>query len=512
MPIIPGADAQRNIKATPVAPMRDEASSYFEGPKNIIKTATNIVQQWSDANDVMQSNNAKSKFGMKLADIQARAAADPGMVLDKDGMPVFQDNTQKYLQEIQEAKSDALTGISNKMVSVDLNSSFSLDGEIAGFRIGGQFKKKGVDYSATQAVKEYTRLTGAMLSDTSEGGSIRSQARQDRDLLLRNNVLAGIISPEQAEKLENQAITTVMEFKVYSDNSTQESQSDLLRELQNPNSSTSKNLDSNQRIKLVKELTYRISRNAVTMKKESAYSTFVDRTDTIKKIASGEVRYDDPSLLVKMSETDPTMYNILKMIQNNNGQYPPELNRSDIMEVQNFRDAVVSAYKQLDTDSLNKYIDNTIANFKNTRGDVKKLGILTDVAIAQAESLKTIPDDPQMVDDHWTVRDTLEFIKMAIPPLAPFVSQDFLRRKFGRKISGPAIKEEGKKAVRDAVRTAYPQTNALDGIPNVIMDENGLAEDVYYGPNELDGEEYAPTTSESVGSDNDATQTFDTRE
>jgi hypothetical protein len=495
------ADAQRNVKATLPEPYRDEASAAFEGPKNIIKAATNVVQQWSDANDVMQTNNAKARFSTKIADIQARAAADPGMVLDKDGMLVYQDNTQKYLQEIDDAKAEAIDGISNKMVANQLNTDFGVDGEIASLRIGGQFKKKGIEFSAMQAEKEYTRLTGVMLSDTSESGALRGRARQERDLLLRANVLNGIFTPEQAKKLEDESITNVMEFKVYSDDSTQESQSDLLRELRDPNSSTSRTLDPAQRIKLIKELTYRISRNATTMKKESAYSTFVGRTNLIKGIASGELNYKDPALLVKMSETDPTMYNILKMIQNNNGEYPPSLNRTDLLDSTNFRDAFVEAYKQLDQDALNKYVENTIANFKNTKGDMQKLGILAEVAIAQGESLKTVPSDPQVVDDHWTVRDTLEFILMAVPPLAPFIQEDFLRRKHGKKLSGPAIKEEGRKAVQDAVHQVYPQTNILDGVPNVIMDENGLAEDVYHGPNELDGEEYATTTAEPAGSD-----------
>ena len=106
MPILPVYDAKRNINAIPAAPLENQAAEPWKQAQKATGEVIDVVQKWSDANDVMQYTEAKAKHDLLVADIESRAAADPDFK-----------NSEKYALELQKAREESVKGISNQAVA-----------------------------------------------------------------------------------------------------------------------------------------------------------------------------------------------------------------------------------------------------------------------------------------------------------------------------------------------------------------------------------------------------------
>ncbi|RTK93042.1 hypothetical protein EKI60_06410 [Candidatus Saccharibacteria bacterium] len=131
MATFPTYNSQQNINANPAQVIREEASQPFKDQQKMLGTLQEITQKWSDANDVMQYTEAKAKHSTAIAQIQARAEADPNY---KD--------SEKYYKELSSVNQEVLKGIDNKEVASKAGLEFNHDAQIAKIKIGANFRKK----------------------------------------------------------------------------------------------------------------------------------------------------------------------------------------------------------------------------------------------------------------------------------------------------------------------------------------------------------------------------------
>ena len=199
MPSLPIYTSQRNITAQQSQPLRNEASKPFEMNKEVVGAIQNVTQAWSDAHDVMQYTEAKGAYEVGVADVQARAAADPNY---KD--------TKKYYKELEDAKKNSLKGISNKQVLEKLSLEMNFGNQMAGIKIDTNFKQKEVTankFNLGQSV-EGLQQKKLQASTPAEASQYDSQMQD----LLAVNVATGVVTQAEAEKMKDDANMLSAEF------------------------------------------------------------------------------------------------------------------------------------------------------------------------------------------------------------------------------------------------------------------------------------------------------------
>lgn len=288
MPTFP-YNSQNKINANPVAPIRNEAGQAFQDEQKVIGTLQEITQKWSDANDVMQYTEAKAKHGLAVADIESRAAADPNFR-----------NSDKYFKELNDAKENSVAGISNQQVASKASLELGYDTDIAALKIKGNFQKKQLDYNK---VMVKTELDTAMKNKLSfeAGSAAYMQADSNIQTLLQRQVQSGVLSYDEADKMLKDSQETAVKYEVYNDNSTQEKDSTLLKELKKSNGKYSF-LDPDTRLKMIEESQRRIFQNNQTFKREIELSKDNRFNDVFSKMNEGTFTLADLDREMAISE------------------------------------------------------------------------------------------------------------------------------------------------------------------------------------------------------------------
>jgi hypothetical protein len=204
MPTFPVYNAQRNINATPSAPLREgEAAAPFKMQQQVVGTMIDITQKWQETQDVVQATDAKGKYKTAWADILTRASSDPN----------FKDS-DKYYKELNKVREQSLHGVENIAVKNALGQEFQFEGQINKFKLDEIFKQKEIDYTRSvalpTAIKGYqngmiTAMTPAEYDKEREGLFTE----------IERNRLAGIIDYGEAEKIKKNAMYGAAETAVY---------------------------------------------------------------------------------------------------------------------------------------------------------------------------------------------------------------------------------------------------------------------------------------------------------
>lgn len=203
MPTLPIFNSQRNIQPTTGQPLRNEAAQSFEAQNNLLATATNIAQKWSDANDVMQYTQAKANYEVATTDIQTRAAADPDY-----------NNSPKYFKELEEIKKNSLSLIANQAVAGKAALEFDMGNRIAQIKIGADFKQKQLKVNQFNAKSLVESLEAKRLSAPPKAQEQYSlQIKQ----VLEANVASGTLSLDEADKILKNSQKTAAQAMINAD-------------------------------------------------------------------------------------------------------------------------------------------------------------------------------------------------------------------------------------------------------------------------------------------------------
>ena len=203
MPQLPTYNSQRNIEARPLQPLRDEASFPFQAEQVIVKTLSDITQKMSDARDVMQYTEAKAKYEVSVADIQARANADPDF-----------NNSETYFKEMEEIKKISVSGIKNAQIRDKASFEFDYGNKITAIKIDSQFKKKELEHGQFVLDEGLDVLAKKkIMSSVTEA----SQIDLDIDTLINANIKAGIISESDGKKKREQLEKASIQFAINQD-------------------------------------------------------------------------------------------------------------------------------------------------------------------------------------------------------------------------------------------------------------------------------------------------------
>lgn len=131
MATLPTYDSKRNIKATTPGPVASGAAQRASVYDPLIQTADKIKTAWYDAVDTTQANHAKSKFAVRKAEIEAKAASDPDY-----------NNSALYFDALIKAKEDSLEGFQNKAKQAEVSAELDLQSQLSQIKINNGFQKK----------------------------------------------------------------------------------------------------------------------------------------------------------------------------------------------------------------------------------------------------------------------------------------------------------------------------------------------------------------------------------
>ncbi len=296
MPVLPGYASKQNINPNTAAPLREadplrkDAAASFEQDQGVLKTLGEVANKWSDANDVMQYTEAKAKHGVAVAEIEARASADPDFK-----------NSEKYHQELAAVQKTAVEGISNQQVAAKAGAEFSYDSQIAAIKIGANFKTKQIAYNQVMVKTSLDTLMQSKLAAATPAEAAQYDAKITN--LLTENLQTGTLSYAEADKLLKDSQETTVKYEVYADTATQEKESSLLKELKNPKGKYSF-LDPDTRLKMIEEDQRRIFQNNQTYKREAEVSRDQNFTDVFTKANEGTLTLNDLDAQMAIPEED----------------------------------------------------------------------------------------------------------------------------------------------------------------------------------------------------------------
>lgn len=254
MPSLPIYNSNRNIQPNTSGPLQTGAEQPFIDQQKVIKTVADIGQKWSDAQDVMQSTDVKAKHGIALAQIQAEQAADPDF-----------NNAPKYKAKVDALNADLLKGISNGSVRNTMARQLDYDNQIATIKMQSDATAKQLAYNKVQVKNNLDLMQQQKLQAKTDAE--RQKIDGDMSTLLELQVKSGVMSYAEADKELRDAQVTGVKYEIYADQSTEENNSVVLKELQK-NDGKYSYLDPKERLKLIKESQDRIFQNNQTMKRE----------------------------------------------------------------------------------------------------------------------------------------------------------------------------------------------------------------------------------------------------
>lgn len=290
MPTLPVYESNQNITPSLNAPPRNESSQVFEDQQKVIGTLTKITQDWSAASDVMEYTEAKAKHGLAVMDIESRAALDPDFK-----------NSEKYHKELQAVRKDATSGISNQQVASRAAVEFDYDDQVAKIKIENGFRQKQVAYNKVMVKTNMDTLIQKKLSAATPAEAQKQDLEIEK--ILAESVKSGVLSLEEADVMLTKSQETAVKYQVYADNSTQEKDSETLKELKKHDGKYSF-LDPDTRLKMIEENQRRIFQNNQTFKRETEVARDNRFNEIFTKSNEGTLTLNDLDREMQIPEED----------------------------------------------------------------------------------------------------------------------------------------------------------------------------------------------------------------
>ena len=166
-----------------LAPEDKTGEFISEAGSKIGSQIQDITVKWSNAVNTIQKTTSEANFKIGMADILARAEADPDY-----------NNSEKYIKELDKLKSDNTKGFTHKLAETEMAIDLGYQSKVAGIQVNNIYRKKMIDVGQVSALK---------LLDM-EAANYSSETEDRIGQLLGKQVEAGIFSHEAAYKLQKE--------------------------------------------------------------------------------------------------------------------------------------------------------------------------------------------------------------------------------------------------------------------------------------------------------------------
>lgn len=466
MPSLPTYNSRSNIRANTVAPLREgEAQRDAQPLQQVIGATGEFAQKVSDANDVMQYTEARAIHSTSLANLEARAKADPDFK-----------NSDKYTKELYEIKKTSVSGISNQRLAAKASYEFGAESNIIQNRITTDFNDKRIAYTRVLAKNEIDGYLKEKLSYPE--GSKEAQYYTDKiESTLYDNVVAGVFDAKTADTMLKESQETAVKYNVYNDNSTQEKDSQVLADLKNPKGKYSF-LPPDDRLKLIEESQRRIFQNNQTMKREAEFSRDGRFNDIFTKANDGTLTLNDLDQEMKIPEDQggipkkqildirkamqSRIKTDLQVIVDNSekaGEYASFVDNfiSDETDRQKGREAIVNAYK----DGI---LSPKEASFLNS---LKR----------EAEGIKSIKSREEFMGNNMIpFKNAINAVNDFFTGKKNFTESDkalAIKNLLNGSADGVDPKEASQTVIKQAIINSNPSILNFNPDGQIVLDENG---------------------------------------
>lgn len=196
MPKFPSYQSQRSLTIEPTSPLHQGAAQEATAGAPVLEAAANITQKWNNALDTMQYTSAKASFESGMLDILNRAEQDT----DYNG-------ADKYFKELAELRRVTIKGFNNKMVEEKASFEFGSSSNEARLKIDNIFRKKQLSQSRAMLGHGIDTLIEKRVFAATPDEAMK--AEQEIGTLLSMNQQAGVISPEEAQKMGTRTKTLI---------------------------------------------------------------------------------------------------------------------------------------------------------------------------------------------------------------------------------------------------------------------------------------------------------------
>lgn len=439
MPVLPTYSSKQNIQARPIGvPITDSDANIVQDQK-VLKTMTEVAQKWSDAQDVMQSTEAKVKWEIKSAEIKARADADKDI-----------NNSNKYIQELQKAKTDSISGISNQLNAQKAALELDYNTQLATIEIESGFKKKqllnnafNLEVSTEASSTARSNATGNLRID------IDNQVLTD----IQKNVTSGTITPLHGKTLWDSyllgsAYKDMMKNPDY-----------VISELRKDDGGEYKSIESAKDRSTL--LTSAIEFKNKRVKEEKAFAKeerIKAETDIALNIASGNpLDLNKIRNGVSSGVFDPDFAEAARKA------YLSSFDPSEIKDSEAFVQLTESIYKIDSKEGVRKAIYNILKEKGNGNISVDDMTILIHSAKKYGEM------------EAVTKRNAAS---QAINTLGKWADQSNLPRKdifkvFQKEIAnGSSVNDASNVAMKKVIVDNIPEASNLDDVPNIVVGKN----------------------------------------
>lgn len=194
MPQIPIYDSKRSVQPQARAPMSNDSTALIQGQQKVIGALTDIAQQWSAANDVMQETEAMSLYETRSAEVVSEFENS------NDTSP---EAMQSYLDQLKKIEQESTAGMSNKMLQSQVSNKFRMKSAVLGIKMKATAQKKRLVANSIAAQNTITSLYQNKFEATTDAEA--SQIQLEIDELIAKNTATGAFSPELANKLRNES-------------------------------------------------------------------------------------------------------------------------------------------------------------------------------------------------------------------------------------------------------------------------------------------------------------------
>ena len=429
MPTFPVYESKQSLSANPISPAMSGQDAVMQATGNLNKTLGSIAQQWSDAQDLMQYTDAKAKFGVAIADIEARASNDPNF-----------SNGDKYKKEVTEARQNATKGISNQQVALRAGLEFDSNAAISGIKIDGAMAKKQVDY--TRAVTIPLNIKNAQ--DGMIGATTKAQfdqVRLDMTTDIDNQVQARILSYEEGEKIKKSSELGAATNAIYTD--TEKARRQI--------NDGYYNISAEEKSKLLSEadtLDKRRFKEQTEIQKEVQYQTEANIAQGIATNKYPSVQ--DLAISVERGTISPDFATVVMKTITSPAVIAAHTDNEE------FANLTQSVFKSKDKQGVQKALVNILKGGGDGKLSKDDLGVLINSAMLQGQEARK--DITQTIETLGTWADNSKLDK----------AQVF--RVFQQNIAkGSNVAEASDNAMKKTIVDSVQGASALTDVPNFIV-------------------------------------------
>lgn len=445
MPQFPRYNSRQELSTRLPGVIKTGSSLPYEIIGQALEKTQDITQKWGAAVENMQETHVKARATEALLQAEANAEADTNI-----------NGEEGQFKQLKEGKREWLKGVPESGFKERL--SFELDHQInlASIKIKGIYAKKKLFADHMN--------TGNLLDSYARIGT--PEAYQEAFKLIEGKVASGFYSPEQGQALFNKTQKAGLQNDIFSDPALQDSESEVLTQLNKGPEGRYAFLDVNERTELIKETQRHIKQNQLNQ----VETRINDRLAILNDFASGKIDPDtSKDYITQLSIQDPELGEAI--IRGSDTVFMPKL------DDEAFASATQEVFKASTKEEISRYLVNVLNQNANKDIGRERLAILINAATERAKSLRaTASSQPITISPKQAETDSL--IKSLLYNPNPLLSVPNMIINFFKGIGQNYSPREAHDA---ALRAEVSRTNPLSvkyKIGDIITNPAGISAEV----------------------------------